>query len=103
MTIIATSLHDSPVVLVPDAGTERGFTLARALLEAGYRVVATDRDPVKLVRIGHGYSSTQFLLVAADLTDAEQAERIESLARTHFGGRHPTVAPCAEPRRSSAA
>ncbi|WP_167096708.1 hypothetical protein [Mycobacterium sp. DL592] len=103
MTSIPTPVDESPVVLVPDAGTERGYIVARTLLRAGYRVVATDRNPVKLVRIGHGYSSNRFLLVAADPTDERQAERIVSLAHTRFGESHPSVAPCAEPRRFSAA
>jgi NAD(P)-dependent dehydrogenase (short-subunit alcohol dehydrogenase family) len=103
MTSLSDSPSNSPVVLVFEAGTERGFARARALLAAGYRVVAVDRHAGSLVRIGHGHSSDQLFLVAADTSDADQAERVISRARAHFGDAPPTLALCADSPHSSAA
>ncbi|MCV7343558.1 SDR family NAD(P)-dependent oxidoreductase [Mycolicibacterium rhodesiae] len=98
-----TSTKDSPFVLVLDAGTERGHRLARALLAAGNRVVAVDRNAAALVRIGHGHSSARLLLIAADTTDQRQADQVMARAHAHFGQAPPTLALCADYRRSSAA
>ncbi|AQT82156.1 hypothetical protein B1R94_27250 [Mycolicibacterium litorale] len=75
----------APVVLVCGAGTDRGFALARALLTAGVRVVAVDRQTKGLVRVAHGYRSDRVLLIAADITDAGQLARVLCHAREHFG------------------
>ncbi|MBB3601301.1 NADP-dependent 3-hydroxy acid dehydrogenase YdfG [Mycolicibacterium sp. BK556] len=95
-----TPQRNSPFVLVSDAGSDRGYTVARALLAAGNRVVAIDRNAARLVRIGHGYSHDQVLLIAADAT---QAEQVIARAHAHFGEVPPTLALCADYRRSSAA
>lgn len=100
MTFHRKSPKSTPFVLVSDAGSDRGYRLARSLLAAGNRVVATDRNPTSLVRIGHGYSSDQLLLVAADAT---QADQVIARARAHFGDVAPSLALCAAYRRSSAA
>ncbi|BBY64211.1 SDR family NAD(P)-dependent oxidoreductase [Mycolicibacterium helvum] len=103
MTSLSNSPSDSPVVLVSEAGTDHGFARARALLAAGYRVVAVDRHAGSLVRIGHGHRSDRVFLVAADITDPEQAERVINRAHAHFGEAPPTLALCADSRQSSAA
>lgn len=103
MAFPSNSTKDSPFVLVLDAGTDRGYRLARALLAAGNRVVAVDRNPARLVRIGHGHSSARLFLIAADTTDPAQAEQVMARAHTHFGEAPPTLALCADYRRSSAA
>jgi NAD(P)-dependent dehydrogenase (short-subunit alcohol dehydrogenase family) len=103
MTSLSNFPGNSPVVLVVEAGTDHGFARARALLAAGYRVVAVDRHAASLVRIGHGHSSDRLLMVAADITDADQADRVISRAHAHFGEAPPTLALCADSRQSSAA
>ncbi len=103
MTSLSNFPDNSPVVLVVEAGTDHGFARARALLAAGYRVVAVDRHAGSLVRIGHGHNHDRLLLVAADITDADQAGRIISRAHAHFGEAPPTFALCADSRQSSAA
>lgn len=79
----------TPVVLVCGAGTDRGCALARTLLAAGARVVAVDRQAKDLVRIAHGYRSDRVLLIAADVTDPGQLERLLCHARDHFGRDEP--------------
>lgn len=74
-----------PIVVVCDAGTDRGLALSRALLAAGARVVAVDRHAKDLVRIAHGYGSDRVLLIAADVTDPGQLARLLRRAREHFG------------------
>jgi NAD(P)-dependent dehydrogenase (short-subunit alcohol dehydrogenase family) len=103
MAFPANSTKDSPFVLVLDAGTDRGYRLARALLAAGNRVVAVDRNAARLARIGHGHSSARLFLIAADTTDPAQAEQVLARAHAHFGEAPPTLALCADYRRSSAA
>jgi NAD(P)-dependent dehydrogenase (short-subunit alcohol dehydrogenase family) len=103
MTPTPRTPRNSPFVLVSEAGTDRGFALAQALLAAGNRVVATDRHAAALVRIAHGHSSAQLLLIAADTADAAQAEQVMARAHAHFGQAPPTLALCADYRRSSAA
>ncbi|MGY4708071.1 hypothetical protein ACXDF8_00630 [Mycolicibacterium sp. CBM1] len=76
--------QSSPVIVVLGAGTDRGFTLASALLYAGYRVVASDKHAGALVRIAHGHSSDRVLLVAAEASDPRQLERLVDRAREHF-------------------
>jgi NAD(P)-dependent dehydrogenase (short-subunit alcohol dehydrogenase family) len=100
MAIQRNSPKSSPFFLVSEAGSDRGYALARSLLAAGNRVVAIDRNAASLVRIGHGYRSDQLLLVAADVTQAEQAI---ARAYAHFGEVAPSLALCAAYRRSSAA
>jgi NAD(P)-dependent dehydrogenase (short-subunit alcohol dehydrogenase family) len=96
----AAPLSNGPVVLVLDAGTDHGFTIARALLEAGCLVVATDRHAKDLVRICHGYSGDRVLLVAADVTDPGQLTRLLSRGRERFGRIDCAVAPnVTNPRR----
>jgi NAD(P)-dependent dehydrogenase (short-subunit alcohol dehydrogenase family) len=103
MTSLSNPLSNSPVVLVVEAGTDHGFARAHALLAAGYRVVAVDLHAGSLVRIGHGHSSDRLFLVAADITDADQAERVISRAHAHFGEAPPILALCADSQQSSAA
>jgi NAD(P)-dependent dehydrogenase (short-subunit alcohol dehydrogenase family) len=95
--------RNSTFVLVSEAGTDRGFALVQALLAAGNRVVAVDRLATGLVRIAHGHSSDQLLLIAADISDAAQAQQVIARAHAHFGEVTPTLALCADYRRSSAA
>ncbi|MBI3690745.1 MAG: SDR family NAD(P)-dependent oxidoreductase [Mycolicibacterium aromaticivorans] len=103
MAFPANPTKDSPFVLVLDAGTDRGYRLARALLAAGNCVVAVDRNAARLARIGHGHSSARLFLIAADTTDPKQAEQVMARAHAHFGEAPPTLALCADYRRSSAA
>ena len=100
MAIHRNSPKSAPFVVVSEAGSDRGCALARSLLAAGNRVVAIDRSAARLVRLGHGYSSEQLLLIAADPSQTEQAI---ARAHAHFGDVAPSLALCAAYRQSSAA
>ncbi len=104
MTSLPVSVLDnSPVVLVFEAGTDRGCALALELLAAGCRVVATDQHAASLVRIGHGQSTDRLFLVAADATDEAQVQQVIDRARLHFGREPLLCDPCADFGHSSAA
>ncbi|OYN77295.1 hypothetical protein [Mycolicibacterium sphagni] len=103
MTSLPVSVDNSPVVLVFEAGTDRGCALAHSLLAAGCRVVATDQHAASLVRISYGQSSDRLFLVAADATDEVQVQGVIDRARTHFGREPLLYDPCADFGQSSAA
>jgi NAD(P)-dependent dehydrogenase (short-subunit alcohol dehydrogenase family) len=62
-----------------------GAAIVRAALAAGDRVVATGRDPAKLVRT-FAAAPEQFLAVALDVTDEAQAVAAAEAAIGRFGG-----------------
>jgi short-subunit dehydrogenase involved in D-alanine esterification of teichoic acids len=65
--------------LVLHAGSDRGYRLARDLLEAGSRVAVTSRYATDIARILHGYPAEQVLTIAADESQLNQViNRVES-------------------------
>jgi hypothetical protein len=65
--------------LVVHAGSDRGYRLARDLLEAGSRVAVTSRYATDIARILHGYPAEQVLTIAADESQLNQViNRVES-------------------------
>lgn len=68
---------------ITGAGRGLGVDLAKAALAAGHRVVATGRD-VATVRAAVG-AHDDLLVLALDITDAEQAEAATAAAVDRFG------------------
>jgi NADP-dependent 3-hydroxy acid dehydrogenase YdfG len=79
------SNSEADVVLVLNAGTDTGSTIARELLNAGFRVAVTGRQASALTRILPGYSSDQVLAIAADTDDRSQLSRLISRVESRFG------------------
>ena len=73
------------IVLVLDAGTEKGSRLARKLLRDGYCVAISSRYATDLVPIMHGYPSSRVLAVAADPDDPVQLSQLHARVRGYFG------------------
>jgi NAD(P)-dependent dehydrogenase (short-subunit alcohol dehydrogenase family) len=76
---------DHEVILITHAGTDSGFTAARALLAAGKRVVVTARSPSSLSRILLGRRADHVLAIAADCDDAAQLDSVLRRAEARLG------------------
>ncbi len=80
------------VVVITGSSGGLGRETARLALAAGARVVINGRDADRLDRTRHQLSanlppaSTSLLAVVADVSVAEEAERLAALAVEHFGG-----------------
>jgi short-subunit dehydrogenase involved in D-alanine esterification of teichoic acids len=73
------------VVLVLDGDTDAGYRMARTLLADGCRVAVTGRHPDGVVRVMHGYPADRVLVIAADMTDRRQWNRVAEAVRDRFG------------------
>ena len=73
------------VVLVLDGDTDAGYRMAHELLADGCRVAVTGRHPDGVVRVMHGYSAERVMVVAADMTDRYQRNRVTQMVRDRFG------------------
>jgi len=79
----AHSMTDKKVWLITGAGRGLGVDVAKAALAAGHAVVATGRDPVKVVAaIG---SHANLLAVKLDVTRPEDAQSAAEAAVAKFG------------------
>jgi NAD(P)-dependent dehydrogenase (short-subunit alcohol dehydrogenase family) len=80
---MAENSAEKKVWLVTGAGRGMGVDIARAALAAGYAVVATGRDPKRVVQaVGE---SDDLLPVQLDVTDAADAEAAVRAALDRFG------------------
>lgn len=76
-------MTNKKVWLITGAGRGMGVDIAKAALEAGYKVVATGRDPEK---VAEAIGETENLLtVKLDITNLEEAESAVKAAVNHFG------------------
>ena len=73
------------VVLVLDGDTDAGYRMARKLLADGCRVAVTGRHPDGVVRVMHGYPAERVLVVAADMADHRQWNRVTEAVRDRSG------------------
>jgi short-subunit dehydrogenase len=74
----------TPVWMVTGCSSGIGNALARALLERGFRVVLTARDPRTIEPLAAAHRETAVAL-ALDVTDASQRERAVAEAERAFG------------------
>ncbi|CAO3362384.1 oxidoreductase [Azospirillum melinis] len=81
---MAQTTTDTPVWFITGCSTGFGRELARLVLEKGWRVAATARDPRKLddLLAGHGERGRA---IALDVTDAGQVTRAVAEAEEAFG------------------
>ncbi|MEF2978393.1 SDR family oxidoreductase [Subtercola sp. YIM 133946] len=76
-------MTNNNVWFITGAGRGLGIDIAQSALAAGHQVVATGRDPQKvLAAIGH---HENLLTVALDITDPAAAERAKDAAIERFG------------------
>ncbi|KAL1694751.1 hypothetical protein GGG16DRAFT_87409 [Schizophyllum commune] len=79
---------DSRVWLITGTSSGLGLHLAKGVLAAGERVVATARNPAKsvgLTELREKYPESQLLLVALDVTKPEQIKDAFAKTKEHFG------------------
>src|ERR1700761_6294174 len=81
----STTTGEADVVLIAHADCERGYSLARQLLNDGVRVVATAHHPAALTRILHGYANSEVMAIAADLDDPTQRAAVFARAEARLG------------------
>jgi len=76
-------IQDNKVWMITGAGRGMGTDIAKAALAAGYRVVATGRDPEKVVKaIGE---NENLLVVKLDITNPAEADTAMQAALAKFG------------------
>src|SRR6516165_12318451 len=77
----------SRVVFLTGAAGGIGFAMTEALLAAGHRVAAVDRDAKALDRLSarHDKAKDRLHPIVADLADAAGCERAVVAARARFG------------------
>jgi NAD(P)-dependent dehydrogenase (short-subunit alcohol dehydrogenase family) len=75
----------SKVWFITGASRGLGLEVARAVLDAGHRVVATARRPEQITSELAGYGE-RLLALPLDVTNTEQATAAVGLARDSFGG-----------------
>jgi NAD(P)-dependent dehydrogenase (short-subunit alcohol dehydrogenase family) len=73
------------VVLVLNGDTDAGYRMARRLLADGCRVAVTGRHPDGVVRVMHGYPADRVVVIAADMTDQRQWNRVTEVVKGRFG------------------
>ncbi|WP_395650755.1 oxidoreductase [Brevundimonas sp.] len=76
--------HDTPVWFITGCSTGFGRDLALALIDAGYRVVATARKPEDIADLSQS-GGERVLAVRLDVTDDAQAEAAVAQALARFG------------------
>ncbi|MDI9847593.1 oxidoreductase [Rhodoblastus sp. 17X3] len=76
--------NSKPVWLITGCSTGFGRELSKILLESGYRVVVTARDPAKVSDIVAGYPETGFAL-ALNVDQPGQIEAAAQAAMARFG------------------
>lgn len=81
----STTARHADVVLIAHADCERGYSLARQLLDDGVRVVVTARHPASLTRILHGQKNSEVVAIAADLEDPAQRAAVFARAEARLG------------------
>ncbi|WP_370330195.1 hypothetical protein [Mycolicibacterium hippocampi] len=77
-------MNTDETILIIHADTDHGYTIARELLTAGYRVAVTAHHPASLSRILLGQSADRVIAIAADIDDNTQRDRILRRARARF-------------------
>ncbi len=75
---------EKPVWFITGCSTGFGRELAKILLQRGYRVVATARDPAKIADLAEGHAATA-LALALDVEKQPQIEAAVEAARRKFG------------------
>ncbi|AQR60731.1 short-chain dehydrogenase/reductase [Brevundimonas sp. LM2] len=76
--------HDTPVWFITGCSTGFGRELATALIDRGYRVVATARNPDDVADLAT-LGGDRVLALKLDVTDTDQAEAAVAAATQHFG------------------
>ncbi|MGA2045654.1 MAG: oxidoreductase [Roseiarcus sp.] len=76
--------NDKPVWFITGCSTGFGRELARHLLERGYRVAVTARDPAAVAEIAAGHGE-RALVLALDVTRADQIAAAVGAAERRFG------------------
>ena len=74
---------DKPVWFITGCSTGFGEHIAKHVLELGYRVVVTSRDPNDVSELA---DSGDALILKLDVTDRAQAEAAVKAAEEHYGG-----------------
>jgi NAD(P)-dependent dehydrogenase (short-subunit alcohol dehydrogenase family) len=74
----------SKVWFVTGSNRGNGLAITRAALDAGYRVVATTRQPAQ-ARAALGEHGDRLLIVSLDVTRPDQAEAAVAAAKERFG------------------
>jgi NAD(P)-dependent dehydrogenase (short-subunit alcohol dehydrogenase family) len=75
---------EKPVWFITGCSTGFGRELAKILLQRGYRVVATARDPAKIADLVEGHAATA-LALGLDVEKQPQIEAAVEAARRKFG------------------
>lgn len=94
--------HAGNVVVVLDGDTEAGRGLARSRLAAGHRVVVVSRHPGDAVSVMHGQSADRVMVIAADVDDPRQWDRLAERVMARFGRIDTVERASGSPLRASA-